>query len=106
RWFRDEQILDAYFAEVTGEASIPGADPGSAVLRASRMLQALSKLGAAVISAIGDNAVVASELRYHGIHGLENWKAQFDAMLAGRGKRGQSRAARLQLASELGVTVD
>jgi hypothetical protein len=103
---RNEQILDAYFREVTGEANQPGVDPLSTALRSMRLLQTVSKLGGAMISSIADTAVATSELRYQGFSALDAWATQLDGIFSGYGARGQVRADRLQLASELGIAID
>lgn len=105
-WSRDERILDSYWAEITGEARTPGTDPFSTALRASRMVATLSKLGGAVISSLTDTGIAASELQYQGMTLSQSWKTQLDGLMQGYGARGQQRADRLQLASELGVAVD
>lgn len=105
-WHRDERLLDAYFAEVTGDAMTPGTDPFSQALRASRLIATLSKLGGAVISSMTDTAVAASELQYHGMSLGGAWKAQLDGVFQGRGARGAVRADRMRLASEMGVAID
>jgi hypothetical protein len=105
-WARDERILDSYWAEITGDARTPGTDPFSTALRASRLIATVSKLGGAVISSLTDTGIASSELQYHGISLTSSWKTQLDGLMQGYGQRGQQRADRLQLASEMGVAVD
>ncbi len=106
QWTQDERVLDSYFAEIMGEANRPGVDPVSTALRAARLGHTLSKLGGALISSFADTAVAASEQRYQGASLFEAWGTQLDGIFQGYGKRGQVRADRMQLASELGVAVD
>lgn len=106
KWHRDERILDAYFAEVVGDANMPGTDPLSSALRSARLIATLSKLGGAVISSMVDTAVASSELRYHGMSLSRSWMVQLEGIFQGRGKRGKERAGRMQLASEFGVAID
>lgn len=102
----DERILDAYYEELAGTASLPGIDPLSAGLRGMRFLQTTSKLGAAVLASVVDVSVAASELRYQGFSLTDAWKTQLDGIFYGYGARGAERADRMQLASELGVAID
>jgi len=106
RWAQKEMELDGYFDEITGAAHMPGVSPVSTALRGLRLIQNFSKLGGATVSSIVDVAVASSELRYQGVRGMDNWRAQFDAVFQGYGKRGKQRADRFQMASELGVAVD
>lgn len=106
KWNDFEQMIDAYFDELTGVANIPGHSPFAAALRATRFIQTLSKLGGAMISSITDTAVAASELQYQGMSPTEAWKTQLDGVFQGRGAKGIVRAERMRLASELGVAVD
>lgn len=105
-WRHEEQLIDAYYDELTGIANIPGASPFAAALRSARFLQTVSKLGAATISSITDMAVAASELQYQGMSLTDSWMTQFNGVFQGRGSRGIVRAERMRLASELGVAVD
>lgn len=105
-WHRDEEMLDAFFEEITGVAHLPGQSPISTALRSVRLVQMLSKLGGATVSSIVDIAVASSELNYQGIRGMDNWRAQLDAVFKGYGKRGMKRAEFYEMASELGVAVD
>lgn len=105
-WNKDERLLDAYFADITGDAMTPGTDPFSAALRASRLVATMSKLGGAVISSMTDTAVAASELQYHGMSLGEAWTVQLNGVFQGRGRRGMERAERMRLASEMGVAID
>jgi hypothetical protein len=106
KWSGDERILDAYFAELTGDAFTPGTDPFSTALRSSRVIATLSKLGSAVISSMTDTGIASSELQYHGISLGQSWKTQLDGLFQGRGKRGQERAEWMRQASEFGVAID
>lgn len=106
KWASDEMLLDAYFSDITGDAMSPGTDPVSTALRGMRTLQTLSKLGGAVLSAMSDTGIAATELQYHGLNLTRSWATQLDGVFQGYGKRGKVRADRMQLASELGVAVD
>lgn len=104
-WKRDEAILDANFAILNGEASIPGMDPVSTTLRTMRFANVLSKLKNMVFSSLTDMTAIHGELNYQGIKGLQNWKNQFDILTTSY-KRGNKRVNRFRQMSELGVTID
>jgi hypothetical protein len=106
QWRYDEKVLDAYFDDVMGVAYLPGTSPLATALRASRLIQTVSKLGGSMLSSFADTAVAASELRYQGFSATEAWAAQLDGLFQGYGARGMQRAGRMQLASELGVAMD
>ncbi len=106
KWHQTEMMLDAYFDELTGRANTPGDNPLSTAIRSVRLLNTLSKLGSAMLSAISDTAIAASEMRYHGLGLTKSWAVQLDGVFSGRGARGPQRADRMRLASELGVAVD
>ena len=92
-------VLEDRLADVTGETNIAGNMLAAQVGTGARIMQDVSKLGMATISAISDIPIAASELRYQGdnmLSGMANQMAGLvDGMANGRQKK--------EIAAMLGV---
>lgn len=82
---RRGQMLEAFFAEVSGKTNIRANNLMARVGRSWRALNSLSKLGMATISSITDVATKAAELKYQGVGFLEAYGNALADILRGRG---------------------
>jgi hypothetical protein len=89
------------YRELDGTTKIPYNLSTARIGRGIRLVQNMSKLGAAVISSITDIPFQAAELRYQGVGVFERWLNPIQNVLRGRGKGEQRDIARL-----LGVGFD
>lgn len=103
RKFNDDRkgLLKTRFAEVDGSARIAVNQVGARVASNIRAWQSMAKLGGAVISAVTDLPVAASELRYQGRGMLGSMGDLIGGLLAGR-----KSAEQREILSTLGVFFD
>tara|TARA_A100000172_G_scaffold60231_1_gene39705 strand:+ start:1884 stop:4730 length:2847 start_codon:yes stop_codon:yes gene_type:complete len=98
-------IFQAAWLDVIGatrhSASLAGTT--AQVSRAVRVMQDLSKLGGATISAAGDIPAQVAELRYQGVHPLQRWLAPFETLVRVRGGKNSNRR---EIARQLGIGID
>lgn len=87
--------------EVDGSINIPGNAMMAKWGAITRAIQSMSKLGGAVLSAVSDLPILASELRYQGVGFLERWNIAFGSL-----RRGYGTTAQREISSMLGVTLD
>ncbi|WP_245851380.1 hypothetical protein [Pseudomonas segetis] len=103
RKFNDDRrgLLKTRFAEVDGTARIAVNQVGARVASNIRAWQSMAKLGGAVISAVSDLPVAASELRYQGKGMLGSMGDLIGGLMAGRKSEDQR-----EILSSLGVFFD
>ncbi|HSX88859.1 MAG TPA: hypothetical protein VLG17_12790, partial [Pseudomonas sp.] len=94
-------LLRTRFAEVDGSARIAVNQVGARVASNIRAWQAMAKLGGAVISAVTDLPVAASELKYQGRGMLSSMGDLIGGMVSGR-----KSAEQREVLSSLGVFFD
>ncbi|SFQ45756.1 hypothetical protein SAMN05216229_1238 [Geopseudomonas sagittaria] len=94
-------LLKTRFSEIDGTARIAVNQVGARVAANLRAWQSMAKLGGAVVSAITDLPVAASELRYQGRGMLSSMGDLFSGLLSGR-KTDEQR----EILSTLGVFFD
>lgn len=93
--------LEAQFNNIDGTARIAGSPTLAAIGQGWRVLESVSKLGGATISAIADIPIKASELEFQGMGYLEGYKNGFESILKGRGSK-----ERKIISSTLGAGMD
>jgi hypothetical protein len=103
RRFQDDRrgMLKTRFAEIDGSASIAVNHTGARVAANLRAWQSMAKLGGAVISAVTDLPVAASEMRYQGKGMLGSMGALIGGMLSGK-----KPAEQREILSSMGVFFD
>lgn len=103
RRFQDDRrgMLKTRFAEIDGSASIAVNHTGARVAANLRAWQSMAKLGGAVISAVTDLPVAASEMRYQGKGMLGSMGTLIGGMVKGR-----KPAEQREILSTLGVFFD
>lgn len=103
RRFQDDRrgMLKTRFAEVDGSASIAVNHAGARVAANLRAWQSMAKLGGAVISAVTDLPVAASEMRYQGKGMLGSMGTLIGGMLSGK-----KPAEQREILSSMGVFFD
>lgn len=94
-------MLKNRFAEVDGTSKMAVNQVGARVASNLRAWQSMAKLGGALISAVTDLPVAASELRYQGRGMLSSMGDLFQGLLAGRKSQEQR-----EILSTLGVFFD
>lgn len=99
---RSEKRLRQFLAEVDGSVNIPANRMGAQVSAGVRAVQSMSKLGAAVLSAISDIPIAASELSYQGQGMLSGMANQMAGLVDGVANARQKR----EIAAMLGVFFD
>lgn len=96
-----EKLKRTAWPNLTGESNIPGSAMGAKVSMGVRVVQQMSKLGAAVLSAVSDIPFAGSLMRYQG-----------DSMLGGMGTaikgllRGRTTTEQREILGMLGVLHD
>ncbi|WP_313338507.1 hypothetical protein [Stutzerimonas nitrititolerans] len=103
RRFQDDRrgMLKTRFAEIDGSASIAVNHTGARVAANLRAWQSMAKLGGAVISAVTDLPVAASEMRYQGKGMLGSMGTLIGGMLSGK-----KPAEQREILSSMGVFFD
>ena len=103
RRFQDDRrgMLKTRFAEIDGSSSIAVNHTGARVAANLRAWQSMAKLGGAVISAMTDLPVAASEMRYQGKGMLSSMGTLIGGMVSGR-----KPAEQREILSTLGVFFD
>jgi len=103
RRFQDDRrgMLKTRFAEVDGSSSIAVNHTGARVAANLRAWQSMAKLGGAVISAVTDLPVAASEMRYQGKGMLGSMGTLIGGMLSGK-----KPAEQREILSSMGVFFD
>ena len=89
----DRPTLDNQLAEVDGSVRIAGNVSGAQIASGWRAVQAMSKLGGVVLSAIGDVPLMASEVRYQGRGLLSGYRLALENLMQGRRGGDQRRMA-------------
>jgi hypothetical protein len=93
--------VDALWNQVSGEARVPGNATVASWGYMARAIHSMSKLGTALLSAFGDTAGAAAELRYQGMSLTDQWGTTLNSVVSGYG--GNDRVA---LLSSMGVALD
>lgn len=103
RRFQDDRrgMLKTRFAEIDGSSSIAVNHTGARVAANLRAWQSMAKLGGAVISAMTDLPVAASEMRYQGKGMLSSMGTLIGGMI-----KGKKPAEQREILSTLGVFFD
>jgi hypothetical protein len=103
RRFQDDRrgMLKTRFAEIDGSASIAVNHTGARVAANVRAWQSMAKLGGAVISAMTDLPVAASEMRYQGKGMLSSMGTLIGGMVSGK-----KPAEQREILSSMGVFFD
>lgn len=98
-------IFQAAWLDVIGATKHSASMAGTAsqISRGVRVLQDLSKLGNATLSAAGDIPAQVAELRYQGVHPLQRWLTPFQTLLR---FRGGSASNRREIAQQVGIGID
>ena len=94
-------FLERRFAEIDGSVTIPNHDLMAEISSGIRGVQAMSKLGAAVVSSITDIPAVMTELRYQGFDMTEAMYESIAGLI-----KGQNRANLADIDAGLGIVFD
>lgn len=100
-WKSERGLLRRQLAELDGSVNIPGNAMGAKWSGIMRAIQSMAKLGGAVLSAISDLPLVASELRYQGFGFFDRWGIALKSLGRGKGS-----IAQREIMGQLGVTLD
>ncbi|WP_137391437.1 hypothetical protein [Rhodoligotrophos defluvii] len=98
---QDRNWLMNRFAEVDGSIRIPANAMGARVASVTRAWQSMAKLGGAVLSAVTDIPIYASEMRYQGQTMLSGMGEALSGLMRGRGSK-----ERQEVLGMLGVFFD
>ncbi len=94
-------MLNNRMMEIDGSINIPGNAMFAKYSAVARAIQSMAKLGGAVLSAVSDLPIAASELKYQGVGFLSRWQTQIDGLTQGR-----STKEKREIGAMLGVVMD